>query len=91
VRMALGASRGQVLRLVVQHGVWLTGIGVIVGLLLAPAGTFAAQSLLFHVSPFDPVSFAAIAALLLVVAFLASYLPARRATRVNPVTALRGE
>jgi putative ABC transport system permease protein len=91
VRMALGASRGQVLRLVIRHGVWLTGIGVIVGLLLAPAGTFAAQSLLFHVSPFDPVSFLAIAGLLLAVAFLASYLPARRATKVNPVTALRGE
>jgi predicted permease len=91
VRVALGASRGQVLRLVVTHGLWLTGIGVLVGLALAPVGTYAAQSLLFHVSPFDPVSFTAVAVLLMAVAFLASYLPAVRATRVDPVTALRGE
>jgi putative ABC transport system permease protein len=91
VRVALGASRAQVLRLVVTHGLWLTGIGVLVGLALAPVGTYAAQSLLFHVSPFDPVSFTAVAVLLMAVAFLASYLPAVRATRVDPVTALRGE
>jgi predicted permease len=91
VRVALGANRGQVLSLVVRHGLWLTGIGVVVGLALAPAATYAAQSLLFHVSPFDPVSFGAVAAVLMGVAFLASYVPAVRATRVDPVTALRGE
>jgi len=91
VRVALGAGHNQVLRLVIGYGFWLTGIGVVLGLMLAPAATYAAQSLLFHVSPFDPLSFSAIAALLLVVAVLASYVPARRATRVDPVTALRGE
>jgi predicted permease len=91
VRVALGANRRQVLALVVRHGLWLTGTGVVVGLMLAPVGTYAAQSLLFHVSPFDPVSFSVVAALLMGVAFLASYVPAVRATRVDPVTALRGE
>lgn len=91
VRMALGAGRREVLRLVVGYGLLLAGIGVALGLALAPVGTMAARQLLFQVSPFDPLSFSAVAALLIGVALLASYLPALRATKVDPVTALRGE
>lgn len=91
VRVALGADRSHVLKLVVMNGMWLVGIGVAVGLVLALIGTPQARSLLFRVSPFDPVSFAGVAAVLMAVAFLASYIPALRATRVNPVVALRGE
>jgi hypothetical protein len=91
VRMALGASQRDVLKLVVGYGLLLAGIGVAVGLVLAPLGTMAARQLLYHVSPFDPVSFAAVASLLVAVSFLASYLPARRAMRIPPVNALRGE
>ena len=61
------------------------------GALLAAAAMPAARSLLFKVSPFDPLTFTAVAAFLAAVAFLASYLPARRATMVDPVVALRGE
>ena len=91
VRMALGADRRAVMRLIVGHGLMLAGIGVLVGLAVAPLGTSAGQSLFYNVSPFDPVTFGGVAAFLMVVAFFASYLPARRATRVNPVVVLRGE
>lgn len=91
VRMALGAERGRVLRLIVGHGVMLAGVGVVIGLVIAPLGTSFGQSLFYNVSPFDPVTFISVATFLLVVAILASYIPALRATRVNPVTALRGE
>jgi putative ABC transport system permease protein len=91
VRVALGADRGDVVKLVVKYGLLLGGIGVGIGLVLAPLMTYFAQSLFFNVSPFDPITFAAVALFLMGVAFLASYLPARRATRVNPVIALRGE
>ncbi len=91
VRVALGADDGHILRLVVGHGLLLAGIGVGAGLALSAAAMPFARSLLYRVSPFDPVTFAAVATFLLAVAFLASYLPARRATRVDPVGALRGE
>jgi putative ABC transport system permease protein len=91
VRVALGAGDRDVLRLIVGHGLALTGIGVAAGLVLAPLGTSFARTLFFNVSPFDPASFIGVAALLLGVAALASYVPARRAMRVDPVTALRGE
>jgi ABC-type antimicrobial peptide transport system permease subunit len=91
VRMALGAERRDVLRLIVGHGVMLAGTGVAIGLVLAPMGTWFGRSLFYNVSPFDPLTFATVAVFLMTVAFLASYLPARRATRVNPVQALRGE
>jgi len=91
VRMALGAARSQVLRLIVGHGLALAGIGVGVGLVLAPLGTWFGRSLFYNVSPFDPLTFGAVAAFLLAVAIAASYIPALRATRVDPVDALRGE
>jgi putative ABC transport system permease protein len=91
VRVALGAGSPQILRLVVGQGLLLAAIGIAVGCLLAGAAMPAARSLLFKVSPFDPLTFTAVAAFLAAVAFLASYLPARRATRVDPVVALRGE
>ena len=91
VRMALGAARGDVLRLVVGHGLLLAGIGVGVGMLLAPLATWAGRSLFFNVSPFDPLSFTLVALFLVAVAAAASYVPALRATRIDPVSALRGE
>jgi putative ABC transport system permease protein len=91
VRIALGASRGAVLRLVVGQGLLLAGIGVVVGLVLAASGMPMAKSLLYNVSPFDPATFAAVSAFLVLVALVASYVPARRATKVDPVIALRGE
>jgi putative ABC transport system permease protein len=91
VRVALGAGSPQILRLVVGQGLLLAAIGNAVGCLLAGAAMPAARSLLFKVSPFDPLTFTAVASFLAAVAFLASYLPARRATRVDPVVALRGE
>ena len=91
VRMALGADRRAVLRLIVSHGVKLAGAGVAIGLVLAPLGTWFGRSLFYNVGPFDPLTFASVALFLMSVAFFASYLPARRATRVNPVQALRGE
>jgi putative ABC transport system permease protein len=91
LRVALGADRRQVLKLVMGQGLALGGIGVIVGLVLASAGTPLARSLLYQVSPFDPVSFAAVSTFLVAVALLASYVPARRATQVDPLVALRDE
>jgi len=91
VRMALGAARRQVLGLIVGHGLLLAGIGVAAGLVIAPLGTWFGRSLFYEVSPFDPVTFAAVSVFLIAVAALASYVPARRATRVDPVQALRGE
>ena len=91
VRMALGAARREVLGLIVGHGLTLAGIGVIVGLVLAPLGTWFGRSLFYNVSPFDPVTFVAVAVFLMLVAVAASFVPALRATRVDPVDALRGE
>lgn len=91
VRMALGASVGQVLWLVVRQGLALTGAGVAAGVVLAFGLTHLLASFLYGTSPFDPVTFAAVAAVLGLVALLASCLPAWRATRVNPMEALRAE
>jgi putative ABC transport system permease protein len=91
VRVALGAGQRDVLRLVVGHGLRLVGTGIALGLALAPAGTWVARSLLYQVGPFDPLTFTGVAAFLVAVAFLASYLPARRATKVDPVIALKAE
>jgi predicted permease len=91
VRMALGASAGNVLRLVLSQGMSTAAIGVAIGIAGSLALTRTMQSLLFGVSATDPLTFAGVALLLALVAFLASYLPARRATRVDPMAALRCE
>ncbi|HTR21618.1 MAG TPA: ABC transporter permease [Gemmatimonadales bacterium] len=91
VRVALGASTGEVVGLVLGQGVRLTLIGVGVGLLAALLLTRVMRGMVFGVSTTDPVTFVAIPALLVAVALLATYLPARRATTVDPIEALRAE
>jgi putative ABC transport system permease protein len=91
IRMALGASRDRVLRMVVGQGMVLVLIGGAVGLLGAFAATRGLRSLLFEVSASDPATYAGVALVLVAVAALAAYLPARRAARTEPNLALRGE
>jgi len=91
VRMALGARRSDVIKMVVGQGLRLALAGVAVGLAAALAVTRVLTRLLFEVGATDPATFASIAALVVGVAALASYLPARRATRVDPMVALRSE
>jgi predicted permease len=91
IRMALGAERRAVLRMIFGHGLVLTLGGVIVGLTAAFALTRVMRSLLFEVSPSDPTTFAAVPLLLSAVALAASYIPACRATRIEPLVALRDE
>ena len=91
VRIALGAGRPAVLGLIVWHGLQLAGIGVLVGLGLAAIAMKQTQQLLFEISPYDPIVFTGVAVFLMFVSFLASALPALRATRVDPLVALRGE
>ncbi len=91
VRMALGAANRDVLTLIVGQGLRLAIAGVVVGLALAAFAMPLAKSFLYNVSPFDPVSFIAVSVFLIAVAALASYAPARRAMRVSPTQALRGE
>jgi len=91
IRMALGAQARDVLRMVVAEGMWLAGIGLVIGLGGALALTRTIQSLLFGTSASDPATLAAVSLLLAVVVFLASYFPARRAARTDPLIALRYE
>jgi len=91
IRMAMGAERAHVLRLVVGQGLRLAGVGVLLGVIVAVAVMRQLSGLLFGVSAYDPMTFAAVAVLLVLVAFLACYIPARRATCVNPLVALRHE
>ena len=89
VRMALGASTGDVLRLILLQGMLLTGMGLAVGLIAAIAATRLLTSMLFEVQASDPLTYVGVAALLAAVSLAASYIPARRAARVDPMTALR--
>jgi len=91
IRMAMGASSSQIQRLVVGNGMLLTVIGIAIGLPIALAMAFGLSSLLFGVTANDPVSFVGLPLLLAAVAFLASYIPARRVLRVDPLHALRYE
>jgi len=91
IRMALGASAPTVVRMVLGQGVRLAGAGVILGLLSALAMTRGLRTLLFAVSPHDPLTLVALSLVLTAVALLACYIPARRATRVDPLRALRYE
>ncbi|MBI2426134.1 MAG: ABC transporter permease [Candidatus Hydrogenedentes bacterium] len=91
IRMALGAQAADVRRLVVRKGLRLALIGVVIGLPLAVGLSFVLSSMLYGVSQYDPVTFTGVAILLLFVAGIASYLPARKATRVDPMIALRYE
>ena len=91
IRLALGAQVNDVLRLVVGRGLILTGIGLGIGVAGAFGLTRLLESLLFGVQPHDPLTFLSVTILLALVAMLACYLPARRATRVDPLVALRCE
>jgi predicted permease len=91
VRMALGAQRGEILRMVVRQGMLLALLGLAIGVPSALVLTRLLTSLLFQITPADPLTFAGVAALLVAVALAACYIPARRATRVDPMVALRHE
>jgi ABC-type antimicrobial peptide transport system permease subunit len=91
VRIALGASRAAMLGLVVRQGALLALIGIIAGLAGAYGVTRLIRSLLYNVTPTDPLSFGGVTLFLVAIAVLASYLPARRATNVDPIVALRNE
>jgi putative ABC transport system permease protein len=91
IRMALGARRPEVLALVVKQGMALALVGIAAGAILSLAMARLISGMLFGITPTDPLTFAGVAALLGTVAFLANYLPARRASKVDPMVALRYE
>jgi putative ABC transport system permease protein len=91
IRMALGAQKSDVLGLIIKNGMMLTIMGVAIGLAIALALTRLMTTLLFGVAPTDLITFAAASAFLILVALLACYIPARRATKVDPLVALRYE
>jgi ABC-type antimicrobial peptide transport system permease subunit len=89
IRMALGADRLDVVRMILRDGIKLAALGVGIGIVCAIGLTRLMANMLFGVSPTDPLTFFAIPVLLMIVALLACYIPARRAMRVDPVIALR--
>ncbi|HXM11844.1 MAG TPA: ABC transporter permease [Terriglobales bacterium] len=91
LRMALGASRGRVLLLILAHGAGLTLMGVVIGLVATFLVTRYLSSLLFNVPPYDPMTLAGVVAALAIISLCACYLPARRATLIDPIVALREE
>jgi predicted permease len=91
IRMAIGATPRDILRMVLRQGLGIVGLGLVVGLAAAFVGTRLLADLFYGIKPSDPVTYAAVAILLLAVALLACWIPARRATRVSPLVALRFE
>jgi putative ABC transport system permease protein len=91
IRMALGAARADILRLVIGSGLLLTETGIVIGLVGSVAATRLLESLLYQTSATDPLTFIASAILFTLVAAAASYIPARRATRIDPTDALRAD
>jgi ABC-type antimicrobial peptide transport system permease subunit len=91
IRMALGAQPPELRQMFVRHGLLLAGVGAVIGLGAAAGLTRLMTSLLFGITALDPVTYAGVAALLVAAAALASYVPARRATQIDPLEALRAE
>ena len=91
IRMALGAQLGDVRKMFLRHGLWLTATGIVTGIGAAMATTRVMSTFLFGVGPMDPVTYAAVSGTLATVAVLGTYLPARRAARVDPLVALRAQ
>jgi putative ABC transport system permease protein len=91
IRMALGAARGDVLRLILGQGLLLAGIGLAIGLVVSIAVTRLMSALLFGVSPRDPATLLVVSILLVAVSLAASFLPAYRATKIDPILAIRHE
>ena len=91
IRMALGAGRAAIARLILRETSVLLAIGAVVGVVLALAGGRAASTLLFGVRPYDPLALFLSLAALAAIGFVANYAPARRAMRIEPVTALRAD
>jgi putative ABC transport system permease protein len=91
VRLAMGASKDDVLRMILRRASWLTGTGLVIGLLLAFALARLVANLLRGVRPDDPITFGAVAIVVIGVALAASWFPARQASRVDPMQALRSE
>ena len=91
IRMAMGAQSGSILRLVVSQGMRLAIVGLVLGTLIAFAATRVLSSLLFGVSAHDPLIFGGVSLILATAAIMACYIPARRATKVDPIIALRDE
>jgi ABC-type antimicrobial peptide transport system permease subunit len=91
IRIALGAQQNGLTAMVVRHGVLLAGVGVAMGLVASAAVTRVMSSMLFEIHPVDPITYGVVSAGLLAAAGAASYVPARRASTINPVDALRAE
>lgn len=91
IRMAMGARQGSILRMILRQGVWMIAGGLVTGILLALAISRLVGDFIFGVSPYDALTYISVSGLLCAVALFACYLPARRATRVDPMVALRYE
>ena len=91
IRMAIGAAPLNIVRMVMRQGMTMAGVGLVIGLAAALAGTRFIEILLFGVTPTDPLVFAGVPLLLAAVAAMACYIPARRAIKVDPLSALRSE
>jgi putative ABC transport system permease protein len=91
IRRAIGATDKQITALILRQGLWKAGIGLVIGMASAFYLSNFMTSLLFDVKPKDPLAYVSVSFLLLLVALFASYLPARRAARIDPIIALRSE